>query len=143
MNRNLFRRLFLLMAVAVMLFAAGCTPEAVPRDAGSMAAYIGEDGLMLYRFDDQSNTLLHRGRYLSAPAFAESGQYVYFRGGSDMFCVALDGSPDFKTMASAYGIPTLVADDEDKLDEVLDQFLATKGSCLLICEVHPDVGTND
>ncbi|MBR5519710.1 MAG: hypothetical protein IKU55_03230 [Clostridia bacterium] len=92
MNRNLFRRLFLLMAVAVMLFAAGCTPEAVPRDAGSMAAYIGEDGLMLYRFDDQSNTLLHRGRYLSAPAFAKSGQYVYFRGGSDMFCVALDGS---------------------------------------------------
>lgn len=59
------------------------------------------------------------------------------------FGVALDGSPDFETIASAYGIPSLVANDEEKLDEVLDQFLNTKGCCLLICEVHPDVGTND
>ena len=59
------------------------------------------------------------------------------------FGVALDGSPDFQTIASAYGIPSLVANDEDTLDEVLDQFLATKGCCVLICEVHPDVGTND
>lgn len=59
------------------------------------------------------------------------------------FGVALDGSPDFETIASAYGIPSLVANDEEKLDEVVDQFLNTKGCCLLICEVHPDVGTND
>lgn len=59
------------------------------------------------------------------------------------FGVALDGSPDFETIASAYGIPSLLANDEEKLDEVLDQFLNTKGCCLLICEVHPDVGTND
>lgn len=59
------------------------------------------------------------------------------------FGVALDGSPDFETIAAAYGIPSLVANDEEKLDEVLDQFLNTKGCCLLICEVHPDVGTND
>ena len=59
------------------------------------------------------------------------------------FGVALDGSPDFETIAAAYGIPSLVANDEKKLDEVLDQFLNTKGCCLLICEVHPDVGTND
>ena len=59
------------------------------------------------------------------------------------FGVALDGSPDFKTIAAAYGIPSLLANDEEKLDEVLDQFLNTKGCCLLICEVHPDVGTND
>ena len=50
---------------------------------------------------------------------------------------------DFETIAAAYGIPSLVANDEEKLDEVLDQFLNTKGCCLLICEVHPDVGTND
>ena len=55
----------------------------------------------------------------------------------------LDGSPNFETIAAAYGIPSLVADDEDKLDETLDRFLETKGSCILICEVHPDVGTTD
>lgn len=59
------------------------------------------------------------------------------------FGVALDGSPDFETIAAAYGIPSLLANDEERLDEVLDQFLNTKGCCLLICEVHPDVGTND
>ena len=59
------------------------------------------------------------------------------------FGVALDGSPDFETIAAAYGIPSLVANNEDTLDEVVDQFLNTKGCCLLICEVHPDVGTND
>ena len=59
------------------------------------------------------------------------------------FGVALDGSPDFETIAAAYGIPSLVANNEDTLDETVDQFLHTKGCCLLICEVHPDVGTND
>ena len=59
------------------------------------------------------------------------------------FGVALDGSPDFPTIAAAYGIPSMLANDEDKLDEVLDQFLEHEGCCLLICEVHPDVTTND
>ena len=59
------------------------------------------------------------------------------------FGVALDGSPDFSAVAGAYGIPSLTVDDEDKVDEVLDQFLATRGCCLLIVKVHPDVGTND
>ena len=59
------------------------------------------------------------------------------------FGVALDGSPDFAALAGAYGIPSMCADDEDKLDGVLEQFLSAKGSCLLICKVHPDVGTND
>ena len=59
------------------------------------------------------------------------------------FGVALDGSPNFETIASAYGIPSLVLRDESKLDTVLDEFLNTTGSCLLICDVHPDVGTND
>ena len=59
------------------------------------------------------------------------------------FGVALDGSPDFETIAAAYGIHSLVANNEDTLDETVDQFLNTKGCCLLICEVHPDVGTND
>lgn len=59
------------------------------------------------------------------------------------FGVDLDGSPDFETIAAAYGIPSLVANDEDKLDETLDRFLSARGSCILICEVHPDVGTTD
>ena len=57
--------------------------------------------------------------------------------------VDLDGSPDFAAIAGAYGIPSMVLSDEDKLEETLDRFLASPGCCLLICEVHPDVGTND
>ena len=59
------------------------------------------------------------------------------------FGVALDGSPDFAAIAAAYHIPTLTVEDEDRLDQTLDQFLHTKGCCLLIIKVHPDVGTND
>ena len=59
------------------------------------------------------------------------------------FGVALDGSPDFETIAAAYGIPSMVVRDEDALDETLERFLATQGSCILICEVDPDVGTTD
>ena len=59
------------------------------------------------------------------------------------FGVALDGSPDFEAIAQAYGIPSLTVRDEDRLDGVLDQFLAAPGCGLLICEVPPDVGTND
>lgn len=59
------------------------------------------------------------------------------------FGVSLDGSPDFQTIAAAYHIPSMVVSDEDALDTVLDEFLNTSGSCLLICDVHPDVGTND
>lgn len=59
------------------------------------------------------------------------------------FGVDLDGSPDFCTIAAAYGIPCLRADDEEKLDEVLEEFLSAQGSCLLLCRVHPDVTTND
>ena len=59
------------------------------------------------------------------------------------FGVDLDGSPDFAQIAAAYGIPSIFLDDEDRMDRALDQFLSTKGSCLLICKVHPDVGTND
>ena len=59
------------------------------------------------------------------------------------FGVALDGSPDFETIAAAYGIPSLTLSDEDRVEEIGERFLNTRGSCLLICEVHPDVGTND
>ena len=38
---------------------------------------------------------------------------------------------------------SVTVSDEDKLDQALDGFLGRRGSCLLICQVHPDVGTND
>ena len=57
--------------------------------------------------------------------------------------VALDGSPDFAAVAAAYGIASMVADNEDTLDETLERFLNTKGCSLLICRVHPDMSTND
>ena len=59
------------------------------------------------------------------------------------FGVALDGSPDFETIAAAYGIPSIVVSEEEQLDESIDRFLSTGGSCLMICEVAPEVGTND
>jgi acetolactate synthase-1/2/3 large subunit len=59
------------------------------------------------------------------------------------FGVALDGSPDFQIIANAYGIRSMVVNDEDKLEDTLKEFLETPGSCLLICDVHPDVTTND
>ena len=59
------------------------------------------------------------------------------------FGVDLDGSPDFTTIAAAYGIPTVYLNNEGKMDEALDEFLNCKGSCLLLCEVHPDVNTTD
>jgi len=57
--------------------------------------------------------------------------------------VSLDGSPEFETIAAAYGIPSIVINDEDTMDEHLDRFLNTEGCCLLICEVHPDMSTTD
>ena len=55
--------------------------------------------------------------------------------------VSLDGSPDFETIAAAYSIPTVVVSDEDAVDSAIDRFLSTKGCCILICDVHPDVST--
>jgi len=59
------------------------------------------------------------------------------------FGVALDGSPDFATIATAYGIPNIHVADEENLDRDIDRILHTKGSCLVIVNVHPDVTTND
>ena len=59
------------------------------------------------------------------------------------FGVSLDGSPDFETIAAAYGIPSIVAAEEAQLDSAIDRFLGSKGPCLMICQVHPDVSTTD
>ena len=59
------------------------------------------------------------------------------------FGVDLDGSPDFAAIAAAYGIPSIMVCEEEELDGAIERFLSTKGACLMLCEVHPDVGTND
>ena len=59
------------------------------------------------------------------------------------FGVALDGSPDFETIAAAYGIPSIVVHDEDEVDGCIERMLNTPGCVLTIVNVHPDVTTND
>ena len=59
------------------------------------------------------------------------------------FGVALDGSPDFETIAAAYAIPCVTVCEEEELDSSIDRFLTEKGPCILICQVHPDVATTD
>ena len=59
------------------------------------------------------------------------------------FGVSLDGSPDFETIAAAYGIPCVTVSEEEELDSSIDRFLSEKGPCLMICQVHPDVATTD
>ena len=57
--------------------------------------------------------------------------------------MALDGSPDFETIAAAYAIPCVTVDQEEELDGAIHRFLETAGPCMLICQVHPDVSTTD
>ena len=59
------------------------------------------------------------------------------------FGVSLDGSPDFETIAAAYGIPCITVAEEEDLDASIYRFLSEAGPCLMICEVHPDVATTD
>jgi acetolactate synthase-1/2/3 large subunit len=59
------------------------------------------------------------------------------------FGVDLDGSPDFATIAAAYGIPSIEVHEEDQVDEAIAQMLAQPGSVLTIVDVHPDVATTD
>lgn len=59
------------------------------------------------------------------------------------FGVDLDGSPDFEQIAAAYGITSITVTEDEQLDSSIHRFLETAGSCILILEVHPSVGTND
>ena len=59
------------------------------------------------------------------------------------FGVALDGSPDFTTIADAYGIPSRVITEDEQVDGALDELLNAPGSFLLICRVDPKATTND
>ena len=59
------------------------------------------------------------------------------------FGVALDGSPDFAAVAAAYGIPSLTVSEDEDLPGAVERLLNQPGCRLLICDVDPNVGTND
>ena len=59
------------------------------------------------------------------------------------FGVALDGSPDFAAIAAAYGILSLTVSEDGDLPGAVERLLSQPGCCLLICDVDPNVGTND
>ena len=62
---------------------------------------------------------------------------------SGPFGVALDGSPDFSTIAQAYGISCRVITEDEQVDGALEEMLQAPGSFLLICVVDPQATTND
>jgi len=62
---------------------------------------------------------------------------------SGPFGVALDGSPDFRTIADAYGLESTTVSSEEQVDFAVEELLHTPGGRLLIVNVHPDTTTND
>lgn len=52
--------------------------------------------------------------------------------------VYLDGSPDFTTLAAAYGIRTRRITSSEEIDGAIDEMLADDRPFLLVCEVRPD-----
>lgn len=62
---------------------------------------------------------------------------------SGPFGVALDHSPDFQTLAEAYGIAHGVLSEPGDIDAAVDTMLSHPGPYLLICTVHPDLTTSD
>jgi acetolactate synthase-1/2/3 large subunit len=62
---------------------------------------------------------------------------------SGPFGVALDHSPDFSLLASAYGIACGTVSEDGDIDGALDQMLRHDGPYLLRCHVDPDAKTGD
>lgn len=50
--------------------------------------------------------------------------------------VSLDGSPDFAGIAAAYGLPFYRVEKNEDVEQVVDAFLAEKGSALMECRVY-------
>ena len=62
---------------------------------------------------------------------------------SGPFGVNLDGSPDFRLLARAYGIAFGRVEEDDAIDEAIGQMLAYPGPYILCCSVDPDTTTGD
>ena len=56
---------------------------------------------------------------------------------SGPFGVRLDGSPDFETLAAAYGVPSRRISNDAQVAEAIDAMLTSQGPYLLICDVDP------
>jgi acetolactate synthase-1/2/3 large subunit len=62
---------------------------------------------------------------------------------SGPFGVDLEHSPDFGTLADAYGIPHGVLTSDDEIEDKLQEMLAVEGPYLMICNIDPDAKTGD
>ncbi len=91
MQFNHVRRVAAAVLALALLLSACSLGASTPRGAGSLVAWIGEDGLMLYRMDDGTSELLVAGSHLSAPVFSADGRYLYYRNSCDVFCQPLAG----------------------------------------------------
>lgn len=90
-TKTALKRLAALILLAALLILPACSPGDPPRGSGSMAVYVGAEGLALYRFDTGESELLCSGGRISAPVFSPDGQYVYYKNASDVFCAPLSG----------------------------------------------------
>ena len=62
---------------------------------------------------------------------------------SGPFGVALDHSPDFRTLAEAYGVSCGMLDSDSDIDSALDAMLKYNGPYILCCRIDPDARTGD
>lgn len=58
--------------------------------------------------------------------------------GGNVTGVDLTGSPDFTQLACAYGMSAQLLSSAEDMEEAVENFLSTKGPCLLACLVDPD-----
>lgn len=58
--------------------------------------------------------------------------------GERYIATSLDGSPDFVTLVSAYGIPARSICSIDEAEDTINWFLSTEGPCVLQCVVDPE-----
>jgi acetolactate synthase-1/2/3 large subunit len=74
--------------------------------------------------------LLVRNRFLGLVR-----EYQYYNYDSHYEGVKLSDWPDYSKIAEAYGLKYCECASNEELDEKLDAFLATKGACLMVCDV--------
>ncbi len=65
-------------------------------------------------------------------------QFQHFNYKDHFSVIDLTGSPELESIAAAYGMKFLQLNDEAKMDETLDAFLANDESVLLQCDVDPN-----
>lgn len=50
--------------------------------------------------------------------------------------VSLDGSPAFDKIAAAYGIDYFHLENNEKMEETIDAFLADENAAMMVCDVY-------